>query len=435
MQNEIFPLNFSPTIKQREFFLSDAKYTAYGGARGGGKSFALRYKLVLLCLRYPGIRVLLVRRSFPELRENHIRPLLSLLCGRNPMAEYHERDKCFEFFCGSTLLLGYLADHGDLLRYQGLQFDVIAIDEATQIDEEMFLVLSASVRGVNDFPKRMYLTCNPGGVGHGWVKRLFIDKQYRKGENPEDYRFIPASVYDNDALMRDDPDYVKRLEALPEALRAAWLLGRWDVFSGQFFSEFDERLHVCSSFAIPQNARLYCAVDYGLDMLAALFIAVLPDGRAVVYDEIYENNLIVSVAARKIKEKLTDDMTVIAPADLWSRSRDSGRSTADIFAQGGVYFTKLSPSRVDGWLALKEWLAQRDGIPSLVILRNCRNLIRCLPLLQYDSTKTGDVSTEPHEITHAPDALRYFASFCPFEGAKEEEMHTLFRGKRQKRER
>ncbi len=130
MQNEIFPLNFSPTIKQREFFLSDAKYTAYGGARGGGKSFALRYKLVLLCLRYPGIRVLLVRRSFPELRENHIRPLLSLLCGRNPMAEYHERDKCFEFFCGSTLLLGYLADHGDLLRYQGLQFDVIAIDEA-----------------------------------------------------------------------------------------------------------------------------------------------------------------------------------------------------------------------------------------------------------------------------------------------------------------
>ena len=128
-------------------------------------------------------------------------------------------------------------------------------------------------------------------------------------------------------------------------------------------------------------------------------------------------------------------MTVIAPADLWSRSRDSGRSTADIFAQGGVYFTKLSPSRVDGWLALKEWLAQRDGIPSLVILRNCRNLIRCLPLLQYDSTKTGDVSTEPHEITHAPDALRYFASFCPFEAKKEEEMHTLFRGKRQKRER
>ncbi len=431
MQNEIFPLCFTPTPKQREFFLSDAKFTAYGGARGGGKSFALRYKLVLLCLRYPGIRVLLVRRSYPELRENHIRPLLSLLCGSNRMADYHERDKCFSFFCGSTLLLGYLADHGDLLRYQGLQFDVIAVDEATQIDEEMFWMLSASVRGTNSFPKRMYLTCNPGGIGHGWVKRLFIDRQFRQGENAEDYRFIPASVYDNEALMRDDPDYVKRLEALPPSIRAAWLHGRWDIFSGQFFSEFEERLHVSDAIAIPDDARYFCAVDYGLDMLAALFVAVLPDGRAIVYDEIYESGLIVSAAAKKIAEKRTDGMTVIAPADLWSRSRDSGRSTADIFAAGGVFFTKLSPSRVDGWLALKEWLAVRDGVPSLTISRHCRNLIRCLPLLQYDAARAGDVATEPHEITHAPDALRYFASYCPCEvGMLQEENTGLFRGEK-----
>ncbi len=429
MQNDIFPLHFKPTAKQREFFLSDTKFTAYGGARGGGKSFALRYKLVLLCLKYPGIRVLLVRRSYPELRENHIRPLLSVLCGKNPVAEYHERDKCFDFFCGSCMLLGYLSDHGDLLRYQGLQFDVIAIDEATQIDEDMFLMLSASLRGANAFPKRMYLTCNPGGIGHGWVKRLFIDRQYREGEHPEDYRFIPASVYDNDALMREDPDYIGRLMALPESLRAAWLYGRWDVFSGQFFSEFDTDLHVCAPFPIPDEARRFCAVDYGLDMLAALFIAVLPSGRAVVYDEIYEPDLIVSAAAGKIKEKLTCDMTVIAPADLWSRSRDSGRSTADIFAAGGVFFTKLTPSRADGWLALKEWLALREGTPSLVIFSVCKNLIRCLPLLQYDTAKTGDAMTEPHEITHAPDALRYFASFCPFEvgGSEETEKKTLFR--------
>ncbi len=426
MQNEIFPLDFTPTAKQREFFLSDAKFTAYGGARGGGKSFALRYKLILLCLHYPGIRVLLVRRSYPELRENHIRPLLSVLCGKNRVAEYHERDKCFEFVGGSTLFLGYLSDHGDLLRYQGLQFDVIAIDEATQIDEEMFWMLSASVRGVNDFPKRMYLTCNPGGIGHGWVKRLFIDRQYRQGERAEDYRFIPASVYDNEALMRDDPDYIARLEALPDAIRAAWLYGRWDVFSGQFFSEFDERIHVTDVVSIPENARFYCAVDYGLDMLAALFIAVFPDGRAIVYDEIYESNLIVSVAASKIKEKLTEGMTVIAPADLWSRSRDSGRSTAALFAAGGVFLTKLVPSRVDGWLSLKEWLAPREGKASLVIARSCRNLIRSLPLLQYDPSKAGDAMTEPHEITHAPDALRYFASFCPCE-IREEQKGSLFR--------
>ena len=230
MQNDAsvpFILHFSPTEKQREFFLSDAKFTAYGGARGGGKSFALRYKLILLCLAYPGIRVLLIRRSYPELRENHIRPLCEILCGQTPIAKYRELEKAFDFFCGSHLLLGYLSSHDDLLRYQGLQFDIIAVDEATQIDEEMFLVLCASLRGANTFPKRMYLTCNPGGIGHGWVKRLFIDRIYRKGEDPDDYRFIPASVYDNKALMEQDPDYVKRLEALPEGLRAAWLCGRW----------------------------------------------------------------------------------------------------------------------------------------------------------------------------------------------------------------
>lgn len=415
MQNEEtarFILDFTPTKKQREFFLSETKFTAYGGARGGGKSFALRYKLVLLCLRYPGIRVLLIRRSYPELRENHIRPLCAILCGETPVAEYHERDKAFEFFCGSQLLLGYLSDHGDLLRYQGLQFDIIAIDEATQIDEEMFQALSASLRGANSFPKRMYLTCNPGGIGHGWVKRLFIDKAYRQGENAEDYRFIPASVYDNDALMEQDPDYIKRLETLPDGLKDAWLYGRWDMFSGQFFSEFDERIHVIEPITLPRGAEYYCAMDYGLDMLAALFIAVTADGEAYVYDEIYESNLIVSRAAAKIREKLRDSTIVIAPCDLWNRNRDSGRSTADIFADGGVYLTKITPERIGGWLALKEWLSDFHGKSMMKVFKNCKNLIRTLPLLLYDDKRPGDAATEPHEITHAPDALRYFASYC-----------------------
>ena len=415
MQNEEtarFILDFTPTKKQREFFLSETKFTAYGGARGGGKSFALRYQLVLLCLRYPGIRVLLIRRSYPELRENHIRPLCAILCGETPVAEYHERDKAFEFFCGSQLLLGYLSDHGDLLRYQGLQFDIIAIDEATQIDEEMFQALSASLRGANSFPKRMYLTCNPGGIGHGWVKRLFIDKAYRQGENAEDYRFIPASVYDNDALMEQDPDYIKRLETLPDGLKDAWLYGRWDMFSGQFFSEFDERIHVIEPITLPRGAEYYCAMDYGLDMLAALFIAVTADGEAYVYDEIYESNLIVSRAAAKIREKLRDSTIVIAPCDLWNRNRDSGRSTADIFADGGVYLTKITPERIGGWLALKEWLSDFHGKSMMKVFKNCKNLIRTLPLLLYDDKRPGDAATEPHEITHAPDALRYFASYC-----------------------
>lgn len=410
MENEKV-LSITPSPKQREFFLSEAKYTAYGGARGGGKSYALRGKLALLCLRYPGIRALLVRRSYPELRENHIRPLCAMLCGEPTLATFCERDKCFLFTNGSLLKLGYLAGYDDLLQYQGQEFDVIAIDEATQIEEQMFQTLSASLRGVNDFPKRMYLTCNPGGVGHGYVKRLFLDREFRRGETPEDYRFIAASVYDNEALMREDPDYVRRLEALPDDLRAAWLYGDWNVFSGQFFPEFRADKHVCPPVAIPPEATRYCAIDYGLDMLAALFIAVCPDGRAYVYDEIYEKDQIVSAAAAKVRAKLPEDATVIAPADLWSRNRDSGRTTADLFAEGGVYLTKLAPDRVGGWLALKEWLADEDGVPRLRIFPTCRNLIRCLPQLTCDEDHPGDAATMPHEITHAPDALRYFASF------------------------
>ena len=408
-------LDFVPSEKQKKFLLSKTKYTAYGGARGGGKSYALRHKLALMCLHYPGIRTLLIRRTYPELRENHIRPLLEMLCAKEPpLAVYSERDKCFDFINGSRLKLGYLADDGDLLQYQGQEFDVIAIDEATQIDEHAFAVLTAALRGANSFPKRMYLTCNPGGVGHGWVKRLFVDRDFRPTENPDEYSFIPAGVYDNDALISLDPDYVAQLENLPNELKKAWLYGSWDIFSGQFFPEFKEGVHTTARRELPENVTRYMAIDYGLDMLAALFIAVDGDGRAYVYDEVYESGLIVSEAAERILPKLTEDTVCIAPADLWNRQKDSGLSIAELFAASGVYLYKLTPSRIGGWAAVKEWLKTDEGGKSrLVIFDSCKNLIRTLPLLISDEKRPGDASTEPHEITHAPDALRYFCSARP----------------------
>ena len=422
MADNVVTLSFTPSEKQKQFLSSEAKYTAYGGARGGGKSYALRYKLVFMCLRYGGLRALLIRRSYPELRENHIRPLTEMLCGKErKLAEYSERDKCFIFPNGSRLKLGYLADDGDLLQYQGQEFDVIAVDEATQIDEHAFSVLTAALRGTNDFPKRMYLTCNPGGVGHGWVKRLFVEKNYRPTEKAEQYAFIPAGVYDNDALMKHDPEYVAQLENLPEELKKAWLYGSWDVFSGQFFPEFCAELHTCPPVPVRDGAKYYCAVDYGLDMLAALFIAVDENGRAYVYDEVYESGLIVSEAAALILPKIKDGMLVIAPADLWSRQKDSGASIAELFSQNGVYFTKHTPSRKSGWAAVKEWLLCDGGEARMKISKKCRNLIRTLPLLLYDEKDPGDASSEPHEVTHAPDSLRYFCSTRPYEkpGTKE----------------
>ena len=425
MKNVVFDM--FPSEKQAEFLLSTSKFTAYGGARGGGKSWALRYKLLLLCLHYDGIRTVLIRRTFPELRENHVHALYALAV-KTGLAEYSETHKAFTFINGSVIKLGYLDTESDLLQYQGQEFDIIALDEATQLQERAFSVLTACLRGANGFPKRMYLTCNPGGVGHGWVKRLFIDRSFRAGERPEDYRFIPACVYDNEALMKNDPDYVRQLEALPDELRKAWLFGEWDVFAGQFFTEFNSDIH-SAEVVLPSITERYCALDYGLDMLAALFIAVDTEGRAYVYDEIYESGLIVSEAAEKIGQKSTANMLFIAPADLWSRQKDSGKSIAELFCEGGVYLTKLTPSRIDGWLALKEWLkTDESGRPMMIIDKKCVNILRTLPLLMHDPHRQGDAATEPHEITHAPDALRYFASFrvC---AAKQKSGGSFMRGR------
>ena len=410
----------TPNEKQKQFLTAQTRYVGYGGSRGGGKSWAVRAKATLLGLHYAGIRMLLLRRTYPELKENHVLPLQSLL---RDVAVYRETEKVFLFPNGSRLKLGYLDGDGDVLQYQGQEYDVIFMDEATHFTKFMFDILTACLRGANDFPKRFYLTCNPGGVGHAWVKRLFIDRQYEKGENPEEYTFIAARVYDNKALLEKDTGYVKMLENLPENLRRAWLEGDWNVFDGQYFSEFTENLHVTEPFEIPEHWRRYTAMDYGLDMLAHYWIAVDEAGNAYVYRELYESGLIVSEAVQKIRTAEAagaegEIYTRLAPPDLWNTQSATGKSTALLFEESGLTLEKSNNDRIAGWMAVKELLKPRikrcpDGserrTARLKIFSTCRNLIRCLPLVQYDDKRVNDVSTEPHEITHAPDALRYFA--------------------------
>ncbi len=430
----------TPQEKQRLFFMADTKYIAYGGARGGGKSWALRRKLILMCLNYSGLSALLIRRTYPELRDNHIRPLLSELSG---IADYTDTRKTFEFPNGSHLRMGYLDNENDVTQYQGQEYDVIALDEATQLTEYQFHALKGALRGANDFPKRMYITCNPGGVGHAWVKRLFIDKEYRDGENASDYTFIPALVYDNKVLLDKNPDYLSQLESLPKSLKSAWLGGSWEEFEGQFFPEFDYNLHTVDRYKLPLDVKKYCAIDYGLDMLAAVFVAIFPDGRAVVYDEVHESGLIVSEASERLLAKSEGVIQFTAPSDLWSRQKDSGKSIAELYGENGVYLSKLTSDRTDGWLCLKEWLkpftnekGEKDA--RLKIMRNCQNLIRCMPLLMHDNVKPGDASTKPHSITHAPDALRYFAvsrSSAPSQGTKNKPARLFDRLKLSNKER
>lgn len=415
-----------PYPKQVEFFKAKSKYIAYGGARGGGKSWAARIKAVLLALNNPGIQILLLRRTLNELRENHTTPLQKLLRTKQPdkVATYKDQEKVFEFDNSSRIKLGYCDNENDVLQYQGQAYDVIFMEEATQFTEFQFQCLTESNRSsglcLTQFRPRMYFTCNPGGVGHGWVKRLFIDRDYTETERPEDYTFIQSLVYENEYLMKNDPDYVRTLENLPEDRRKAMLYGDWDIFEGQYFGEFRRNVHVIEPFELPANWNKYVSLDYGLDMFAVLFHAVDTQGRDYVYKEIHESNLIISEAAKKLKEhpELKNVQYIYAPPDLWNRRNDSGKSAAEIFYENGVQLTKCSADRIDGWYSVKEWLKPYESrdeqtgeeiiTSNLKIFKNCLNLIKCLPAVQHDDKNPNDVATEPHELTHITDALRYF---------------------------
>ncbi len=407
--------------KQERFYNSTAKYTAYGGARGGGKTHAVRVKAISGALFYPGIRILIIRRTYSELQHNHIEPILKMI-PQPEVGVYNIQLHQIYFTNGSTIIFGHFNSYNTAFQeYQGQEYDWIFIDEATQFTEQEFRLLGGCLRGVNQFPKKMFLTCNPGGVGHRWVKRLFVDRDFKtdcenpeENEDPNDYEFIQATVDDNTALMKSEGgrDYLKQLSQLPENIRAAHRYGDWDGLSGNYFPEFSEGKHTCEAFPIPRWWRRYRALDYGLDMLACYWFAVDETGRVWCYRELKQKDLVVSDAARMILENtgINEHIDItFAPPDLWSRTKDSGKSMAELFMTNGVPLVKASNNRVQGWLQMKEFLKDEpDGRPGLIFFRNCTGIIEDIQAIQADEKNPNDCAKEPHDITHSNDAIRYF---------------------------
>lgn len=406
-----------PNPKQKAFFEATEKYIAYGGARGGGKSWAVRMKAISGALEYPGLRVLIVRRTYPELEHSIIWPTLATLKKATPpVATYRAMKRLVEFENGSTIRFGHLAS-GNLGEYLGQEYDWIFLDEATQFTEREFRMMAATLRGTLKVPRRMYLTCNPGGVGHQWVKRLFVDKRYKGREKAAEYRFIPATVEDNKALLEAAPEYLETLEMLPEDIRRGHRYGDWGVFAGQYFSEFDLRRHVAKGVTPQPGWKLCRGIDYGLDMLACVWFGVDDSGRMYVYREVQEPGLVVSEAAKLILALTPpgeDILATAAPPDLWSTQKDSGQTMEALFARHGVPLTRVSSARVAGWIGLKERLRDLpDGTPGLVIDESCRGLIENLQALRYSERNPSDCDVKPHAITHICDALRYGGQlFC-----------------------
>ena len=409
-------LSLSVTKKQREFIKAVEGEVLFGGAAGGGKSYGQVVDALLFALKYPGSKQLILRRTFAELDKSLIRTSQALY--PRSVYTFNSSTHTGRFKNGSCIDFGYCATESDVYQYQSAEYDCIRFDELTHFTEAQYVYLISRVRGANGYPKQIKSSTNPGGVGHTWVKARFVDPSPLgtpfTGEDGMRRVFIPSLLDDNGFLSRGDPEYRKRLEALPEREKKALLYGDWDIFEGQYFNEFSRERHVIAPFEIPAHWRRYRTLDYGLDRLAVLWIAVSPDRRAYVYREYCESSLPISAAAKAITDRTLpaeDIYATLAPPDLWSRSQETGKSKASIFAEFGVSFTKTSNDRECGWLAVKELLCEGEGGTKLQIVNTCTELIRCLPALAIDKLKPTDCATEPHEITHAPDALRGFAIF------------------------
>ena len=418
--------------KQTLFLKDKHRHIAYGGARGGGKSWAVRTKSKLLAFRYPGIKILIVRKTYKELQNNHIEQLTAELAG---FAKYNRSDKMFRFPNGSTISFGYCANEGDLGQYQGAEYDVVFIDEAGQLQESWIRKINLCVRGTNGFPKRTYYTLNPGGPGHAYFKRVFVDRNFNPDEDPNDYFFIQAKVEDNKALMDTQPDYLRELENLPPTLRAAWKDGRWDVYEGQFFEDFrddpehyqDRRwTHVIEPFEIPDGWTICRSYDFGYGKtFSCAWWAVDYDGTIYRIMELYgctrtpnegvkwtPDQQFSEIHKTETQHPWLKGKNILGVADpaIWDASR--GESIADTAARYGVYFTKGDNERIAGWMQCHYRLQfDEDGYPRMYVFNTCRAVIRTIPLLIYDEHKVEDLDTTMED--HVADEWRYFCMSRP----------------------
>ena len=331
---------------------------------------------MLLAHRWHGIKILIVRRTFRELDNNHIQPLLELLHGQ---ARYNRQDKRFTFDNGSTISFGYCDSDGDILQYQGAEYDVIFLDEATQLKEEWIIKITACCRGTKDYPRRIYYTCNPGGISHGYFRRLFVDRRFVGTEDPDDYTFIQARVTDNHALMASQPDYIKQLQNLPPKLRKAWLEGSWDIFEGSVFEEWvadpertDRRwTHVipADGFRVPKWWSVYRSFDWGYRRpFAVTYYTIDPDGVVYMIAEYYGCQRDTSTgesipneglkwAPERVFASIRDfeaahpllqgrEITGVADPAIWST--ETGVSIAETAIKYGIYFTPANHQRLHG---------------------------------------------------------------------------------------
>lgn len=448
---------YTPSPKQALFHSSPCEETFFGGSKGPGKSCALVMEGFAYACEYPGAKVYFFRESYDDLEANIIDEWLSKIPEKtkdnpNGLYTYNSSKHIAQMINGTKVFFRYVSNDKDADKYQGRSMDWIGIDELCKLSDYSIKVLLSCLRSPKGFPPRFRATANPGGIGHSYVKERYVTgTDYGKKitidpETGNRIQFIAATVYDNPILMANDPAYVRRLENLPPDQKKAFLYGDWDIFSGQFYPEFKREKHVIPPFTPPPWWNKFRSIDYGLDMLACYWWAVDTHGKCYIYRELYESGLSLTKAALRILENSPEDEHIsytVASPDLWQRNKDkdTGETEAETMMAAGL--NDLIPAdnrRIPGWRRIRELLApydldDEDNIiqldPLLVITEDCPNAIRTLPAIQHDDKILEDVATEPHELTHAPESIRYGAMSRPQRSRSEKEIEDTKRRRRE----
>ena len=416
-ENVIFKANEGP---QTDFLAAPERDVLYGGAAGGGKSYAMLIDPLRFAHR-AAHRALILRRSMPELREL-IDKSRELYPKAFPGCKYKEVEKLWNFPSGAKVEFGFLERDADVYRYQGQAYSWIGFDEITPLPTEFGWNYLASRLRTTDPEISTYMRCtaNPGGVGATWVKKRYVDphppNESFKGDDNLTRKFIPARLDDNPYLA-EDGRYEEMLKALPPTQRKQLLEGNWDVNEGAAFTEFDLDVHVVTPFEIPISWERVKGIDYGYASESSCIWGAVDssDGTLIIYRELYQKGLTGEDLGHKITQmELSDPYSVQGVLDTaaWARTGTTGPTVGESLIRAGHKLRRADKNRIQGKIQIHEYLrVQQSGRPRLQIFNTCPNLIRELQSIPLDKNNSEDVDT--HAPDHAYDALRYLIMSRP----------------------
>lgn len=381
-----------------------------GGARGPGKSHCVFGQMALDdCQRVENLKGLFIRQTGKAAKESFEDLIFKVLAGAIKY-NYNKSNNILGFPNGSRIVLGGFENEGDIDKYVGIEYDFIAVEELNQLSKEKIDKLLGSMRTSKEgWRPRFYTSFNPGGIGHQWVKDLFV-APFKENKELKT-KFIPSTYKDNPFLNKEYIDYLKELKG---DLGKAWREGEWDLFEGQFFNEWNTERHTCPPFPIPISWKRFRGYDHGRTAPACCkWYALDQDARVWVYRELYVADWNIDQIATEINRlsEGEDYQYSVADPSIFASTgfidKTGGQTIAEVFARYGVQFYPGSNRRIDGWNVMHQYLHWKENVPpKMIYFKTCYNSIRTIPSLIHDDHKPEDLDSDSED--HAADTDRYF---------------------------